>query len=60
MKGFRMRTEGRMQDWTMQALGATGAEISMTDTYSALDKKVVDGCLLQYARCVGFQNSGRY
>lgn len=62
MKGFRMRTEGRMQDWTMQALGATGAEVSMMDTYSALDKKVVDGCLLQYAGVLAFgiQNVTKY
>ncbi len=42
--------------------GATGAEISMMDTYSALDKKTVDGCLLQYAGVMAFgiQNVTKY
>jgi TRAP-type transport system periplasmic protein len=42
-KGLKWRIEGKVEGWTMEALGASGSLISMSETYTALDKGVVDG-----------------
>jgi TRAP-type C4-dicarboxylate transport system substrate-binding protein len=54
MNGLKMRIEGKVEGWTMEALKATGVLISTGETSIALEKKLIDGCALVWEGALVF------
>jgi TRAP-type transport system periplasmic protein len=54
MKGLKFRIEGKVEGWTVDALGASGAELATPDLQQSLERGIIDGCFLQWAGALTF------
>ena len=48
-KGLRVRTAGKTESWTVDALGATPTEIATADLTTSLERGLIDGAFLSYS-----------
>jgi TRAP-type transport system periplasmic protein len=48
-KGLRVRTAGKTESWTVEALGATPTEIATSDLSTSLERGLIDGAFLSYS-----------
>jgi TRAP-type transport system periplasmic protein len=48
-KGLRIRTAGKTESWTVDALGAVPTEIATSDVGTSLERGLVDGAFLSYS-----------
>ena len=62
LKGLKMRVEGKVETWTMEALGATALQLGMGELYSALERGLVEGVAMAYQGVLayGFQQVTKY
>ena len=54
MNGLKMRIEGKIEGWTMEALGATGILISTGEMATSLERGLIDGCALVWEGALAF------
>lgn len=61
-QGLKWRVEGKIESWTMTALGASPSLIDLSEAYTALDKGVVDGInfVWEGVLAFGFQQITKY
>jgi TRAP-type C4-dicarboxylate transport system substrate-binding protein len=48
-KGLRIRTAGKTESWTIEALGGTPVEIATADLSTSIERGLVDGAFLSYS-----------
>jgi len=62
LKGMKMRVEGKVETWTMEALGATPLQMGTGELYSALERGLIEGIAFAYQGVLayGFQNITKY
>jgi TRAP-type transport system periplasmic protein len=48
-KGLRIRTAGKTESWTVEALGATPTEIATSDLSTSLERGLADGAFVSYS-----------
>jgi TRAP-type C4-dicarboxylate transport system substrate-binding protein len=48
-KGLRIRTAGKTESWTVEALGATPTEIATADLGTSMERGLIDGAFLSYS-----------
>jgi TRAP-type C4-dicarboxylate transport system substrate-binding protein len=54
MKGLKMRIEGKVEGWTMEALGATGVLLSTGEMSTSLERGLIDGTALVWEGALAF------
>jgi TRAP-type C4-dicarboxylate transport system substrate-binding protein len=54
MKGLKFRIEGKIEGWTVEALGGAAAELATPDLQQSLERGIIDGCFLQWAGAMTF------
>ncbi len=53
-KGMKIRSSGKIEAHTVQALGAVPVNVGTGELAAALDKRVVDGCFFTFAGSLAF------
>ncbi len=48
-KGMRVRSAGRAEGWTIEALGGTPVEVATSDLYTSLERGLVDSAFLSWS-----------
>jgi len=48
-KGMRVRSAGRAEGWTIEALGGTPVEVATADLYTSLERGLVDSAFLSWS-----------
>jgi len=54
MKGMKLRSEGKVETWTTEALGATGVVMATPELFSAVERGVVDGFFFLWEGVLAF------
>jgi TRAP-type C4-dicarboxylate transport system substrate-binding protein len=62
LKGFKMRVEGKVDTWAIEALGATPLQMGTGELYSALERGLIEGVAFAYQGVLsyGFQQITKY
>jgi len=53
-QGMRIRSAGRTESWTINALGATAVEIDLSEISTSLERGLVDGVFISWSGILAF------